>query len=64
LFSGPVAGTPAAVNLPAQNQAGTITYVWDNRLAVDGSLKVLSGAAPVDPSPTNLAAWVSGNQLT
>ena len=64
LFSGPVAGTPAAVNLPAQNQAGTITYVWDNRLAVDGSLKVLSGAAPVDPTPTNLAAWVSGNQLT
>jgi autotransporter-associated beta strand protein len=64
LFSGPVVGTPLAVNLPAQNQAGTIPYVWTNLLAVNGSIKVLSGASPVDPTPTNLTASVSGNQLT
>jgi hypothetical protein len=61
LSSVPVTGAPAAVNLPAQNQAATITYVWANKLAIDGTIEVLSG---INPNPTNITASVSGNQLT
>jgi hypothetical protein len=63
LFSVPVTGTPAAVNLPVQNQAATITYVWTNKLAIDGTIMVLSGASPVNTSPTNITTVVSGNTL-
>jgi autotransporter-associated beta strand protein len=63
LFSVPVSGTFAAVNLPVQNQALTITYVWTNKLAVDGTIQVLSGASPVNTSPTNITAAFSGNNL-
>lgn len=64
LFSVPVTGTPAAVNLPAQNQAATITYVWNNKLAIDGTIVVSSGANAPNPNPTNITSTVSGNQLT
>jgi len=63
LFSVPVTGTPAAVNLPVQNQAATITYVWTNKLAIDGTIKVLSGASPVNTTPTNMTVVTSGNTL-
>jgi hypothetical protein len=63
LFSVPISGTPAAVNLPVQNQGGTITYSWANRLAIDGTLEVLSGANPVDTTPTNITAVTVGNAL-
>ncbi len=63
LFSVPVTGTPVAVNLPVQNQAATITYVWTNKLAIDGTIAVLSGASPVNTSPTNITTVVSGNTL-
>jgi autotransporter-associated beta strand protein len=63
LFSVPVSGTFAAVNLPLQNQAGTITYVWANRLDIDGTIQVLSGASSVSSSPTNITAAFAGNTL-
>jgi hypothetical protein len=62
LFSLPVSGF-AAVNLPLQNQAATITYVWNNKLAIDGTIQVLSGASPVNTSRTNITAVFSGNTL-
>ena len=57
-------GTPAVVNLPVQNQAATITYIWTNKLAIDGTIGVLSGASPVNTAPTNITTVVSGNTLT
>src|ERR1051326_258472 len=63
LFSVPVAGTPAAINLPVQNQAATITYVWTNKLAIDGTIQVLSGASATSTSRTNITAVLSGNTL-
>lgn len=63
LFSVPVSGTPAAVNLPIQNQAGSITYSWNNKLAVDGTIQVLTGASPVSSSPTNITVAFAGNTL-
>jgi hypothetical protein len=33
-------------------------------LAINGTIKVLSGAAPINPNPTNITFSVSGGQLT
>jgi hypothetical protein len=60
LFSGPVSAF-TTVSLPVSS--GAITYVWTNKLAFDGSIQVLSGASPVDITPTNITAVYSGNTL-
>jgi hypothetical protein len=62
LFSGPVT-VFTTVNLPVATADNSITYVWENNLAVDGTIKVLSGASPVDPTPTDIAVTVNGNTL-
>jgi autotransporter-associated beta strand protein len=62
LFTVPVSGF-ATVNLPIQNLAATITYIWTNKLAIDGTIQVLSGASPVNTSRTNITAVFSGNTL-
>ena len=66
LFSVPITGAFASVALPqtyVQNGA-TNTYVWANNLASDGSVRVVSGYAPVDTTPMNLQFGVSGRNLT
>lgn len=63
LFSGPVSAF-TTVNLPVASADNSITYVWDNKIAVDGTVKVLSGASPVSTTPTNITSSVTGNQLT
>jgi autotransporter-associated beta strand protein len=63
LFSTPVSGPFTTVVLPANNAANTISYVWTNKLSVDGTLVVLSGASAA-PNPTNLNAfWTSTNTV-
>lgn len=62
LFSGPVTGF-GAVNLPVATADNSITYVWENNLAVDGTIRVVSGASPVDPTPTTIESSVVGNVL-
>ncbi len=62
LFSGPVTAF-SAVNLPVATADNSITYVWENNIAVNGSIKVLSGASPVNPTPTNITSTVVGNTL-
>lgn len=64
LFNHAVTGTPLAVNLPAQNASGSVAYSWTNMLALDGTIRVLSGASPINPTPTNVIASVSGNELS
>ena len=63
LFSVPVSGTPVALNLPLQNQAATITYVWTNKLAIDGTIQVLTGASAVSATPTDITSAFFGNSL-
>lgn len=54
----------AVVNLPLMNADGSIQYVWTNLLSVDGTIRLLAGAAPtVNTTPTNLTAVVSGGRL-
>jgi autotransporter-associated beta strand protein len=62
LFNTAVSGY--TVNLPTTNATGSITYSWDNRVAIDGTIKVLSGASSVNTNPTNLTFSVSGGNLT
>ncbi len=62
LFSIPVSGF-SSVQLPPKNAAGTVTYVWQNKLSVDGSILLLQGASPVNTNPTNLTFSVSGGKL-
>lgn len=62
LFNGPVTAF-TTVNLPVATEDNSITYVWENNLAVDGTIKVLSGASPVDPTPTDITTTVVGNTL-
>jgi len=45
----------ATVNLPAG-------YTWTNRLAIDGSIQVLT-VVSTTPTPTNITAAITGNQL-
>jgi hypothetical protein len=37
-------------------------YTWTNRLAIDGSIQVLSVASPI-PDPTNITYTVTGSQM-
>jgi hypothetical protein len=65
LFSGPVSGNATnSVTLPAQNPSATISYVWTNKLSINGTIVLLSGASPVNTNPTNITVSLSGNQLT
>ena len=47
----------------ATNDATGSFYTWTNKVAIDGSVQVLAVVSPVNKSPTNLTANVSGNQL-
>ncbi|HWI55948.1 MAG TPA: autotransporter-associated beta strand repeat-containing protein, partial [Bacillota bacterium] len=63
LFSVPVSGF-ATVTLPATTSGGS-AYVWDNRLAIDGTIQLVSGGlSPIPSAPTNLTYAMSGSTLT
>ena len=48
-----------AINLPATDASGNV-YTWDNRVAVDGSIKVLAVQPPVNLTPINLSFAITG----
>jgi autotransporter-associated beta strand protein len=54
-----------AINL-ATTDANGYTYTWTNRVAMDGSILLLSAVPPVsvDPNPTNIVSSVAGSTLT
>jgi autotransporter-associated beta strand protein len=58
LFNMPVSGYTTV--LPATDVSGLISYSWDNRLAIDGTIKLLSG---LNAEPTTITFEVSGNRL-
>jgi fibronectin-binding autotransporter adhesin len=59
LFGGAVTGF-GAVNLPATDASGQIAYTWQNDLAVDGSITLLTG---LNPNPTPITSVVNGGNL-
>jgi autotransporter-associated beta strand protein len=70
LFSVPVSGV-FTLNLPATGldpSNNVVNYTWTNRLAIDGSVAVLSGYVPpgpaVNPNPTNITATFTTTDVT
>ncbi|HYG23076.1 MAG TPA: autotransporter-associated beta strand repeat-containing protein [Verrucomicrobiae bacterium] len=64
LFNKPVAGLGfTLVELPTSNADNSVQYVWENKLAVNGTIKVLQGAAPITGNPTNITFNVSAGSL-
>ena len=63
LFSVPVTGSFAITNLPVTTGDGFITYVWTNKLAIDGTIQVLVGVPNVNTNPTNITSVVNGSNL-
>jgi autotransporter-associated beta strand protein len=60
LFSTPISGNFSTINLPALPNAN---LVWTNKLAINGTIAVLS-TSPVNPTPTSIVATVAGGGLT
>lgn len=57
LFSRPVSGGFASVQLPATDASGA-TYTWENNLGLDGSIRVLTATGGIPTTPTNLVVDV------
>jgi len=63
LFNKAVTGFTSVI-YPTNNPAHTSTYTWQDNLATDGTIKLLSGGLNVNPTPTNITVSVSGNTLS
>jgi len=59
LFSGSVSAF-TTVNLPTTSVDGSITYVWVNNIAVDGTITLTSG---LNPAPAPITTVVNGSNL-
>jgi fibronectin-binding autotransporter adhesin len=55
----------SSIQLPVTDTNG-YTYAWTNRVAIDGSIMLLSAVPPVtvNPNPTNIVSSVLGSTLT
>jgi hypothetical protein len=60
LFSTPISGAFSTVNLPPLPNANV---VWTNKLAINGTIAVLS-TSTVNPTPTNIVVSVAGGNMT
>jgi fibronectin-binding autotransporter adhesin len=60
LFNSAVTGF-GTVNLPTSDASGQIAYSWQNDLATDGSITLLTG---VNPVPVNMTSTVTGGGTT
>jgi hypothetical protein len=65
LFNHPVTFAPGSVTLPATDPTGTTNYLWENNLAVNGSITLTNGGLVVGPaSPPHITFSLSGSSLT
>jgi hypothetical protein len=64
LFSTNVSGAFAVTNLPASDLVNNLKYTWTNKLAINGTIVVLTAGPLVNTTPTNITTSLSGNQLT
>ena len=62
LFNQAVAGF-TAINLPLTDANNNRVYTWTNRVAINGSIQVLTSVPPVNTTPTNITVHVSGGNL-
>ena len=63
LFSVAIGGSGfTTVNLPT-NAASGASYTWTNKLAVDGTIQVLTATGGVNTNATNITSIVTGTQL-
>ncbi len=63
LFNQAVAGF-TAVNLPLTDANNNMVYTWTNKVAINGSIQVLTSVPPVNTTPTNITVQASGGNLT
>ncbi|MGH7943234.1 MAG: beta strand repeat-containing protein [Limisphaerales bacterium] len=63
LFSHPVSGF-ASVTLPPTDPTGTTNYIWQNYLAVNGSITLTNGGTTFPTIPPKISFTVSGTTLT
>ena len=63
LFSTPVSGSFAMLNLETNDTVNYFAYTWSNRLAIDGTIKVLTSVQTINPNPPIIGFTVSGNTL-
>jgi len=59
LFSGPVTAF-TTVNLPATDATGLIAYTWQNNIAVNGSITLVTG---MSQTPTPITSVLTGSTL-
>lgn len=59
----PSAVTFAGVNLPLTDANG-YTYTWENRVAIDGSIRVLTATPAINPMAGPIQYSISGSTLT
>jgi autotransporter-associated beta strand protein len=64
LFSTNVTGAFTSTNLPTVDLVNNLVYTWTNKLAINGTIKVLTVAPNVNLTPTNITTSLSGNVLT
>jgi autotransporter-associated beta strand protein len=63
VFSQGISGF-ASVTLPPTDPTGTTNYIWQNNLAVNGTIKLTGGGLnPVNQNPTNIVFSASGGTL-
>ncbi|MDB6111813.1 MAG: Autotransporter-associated beta strand repeat protein, partial [Pedosphaera sp.] len=62
LFSSSVSGF-TMLSMPTTDFNGN-TYTWTNRLAMDGSIQVLTAGPPIDPLPGKIQFSASDNTLS
>jgi hypothetical protein len=63
LFSTNISGF-ATVNLPTNDAVNYRAYTWTNRLAIDGTIKVLTAVLTVNTNRPIVGFTMSGNTLT
>jgi fibronectin-binding autotransporter adhesin len=63
LFSTAVSGSFVTVNLPTNDSVNNVAYTWNNKLAVDGTIVVLTATPTVNTTPTNITFTATGNTL-
>jgi fibronectin-binding autotransporter adhesin len=63
LFSTAVSGSFATLNLPTTDLLNNMNYTWENRLAIDGTIRVVTATPAVNTTPSDIALAVAGNVM-
>ncbi len=62
LFNQAVTGF-AVTNLPVMDANNNLLYTWTNKVAINGSIQVLTAIPPVNTTPTNITVQASNGNL-